>query len=228
MADLHASALASVDFPARRTAQELVAERLRMEILGGFLRPGQRLGYKELATRMRTSTTPVREAIRELAVDGLLDIDPHRGVLVHTPSLDELHDIYEIRELLEPLAVSAMCKNLTEDELSRADQMVREMADTADFGMWATLNFRFHTFLSQAARRPRLIGLLAQLRNVSSLYVARFIAAMPDHIERHNQEHRELLDALKTRNVHRAVQAELGHLRHVLELGEAQLPAQGC
>lgn len=223
MAEFSAAALPGLDLPTRRTAREVVALRLRMEILSGFLSPGQRLGYVELAERMKTSTTPVREAIWELAGDGLLDIDPHLGATVHQPTLDELHDIYEIRQLLEPLAISAACKNLTDDELSRAEQMVHQMDHPAEFGQWVILNLRFHEFLTQASRRQRLVEHLTKLRNVSSLYVARFMEAMPDHIERHNREHKKLLDALRARDVERAVEAELGHLRHVLEQGESQL-----
>ena len=72
-----------------RTAQAAVAEMLRREILSGQMSPQTRLLQSEVAERFETSTTPVREALRQLVAEGLLDGDPHRGVTVHQISLED-------------------------------------------------------------------------------------------------------------------------------------------
>src|SRR5215471_5782938 len=81
-----------------------VAEKLRHEVVSGMHPAGTRLRQVEVATRLGVSTTPVREAFRTLAEEGLVVHDSHRGVIVFEPSPREVHEIYEIRLELESLA----------------------------------------------------------------------------------------------------------------------------
>src|SRR5437870_2526894 len=103
-----------------RTAQAHIVERLRQEILSGRIPPGTRLTQAELAKRMETSTTPVREAVRELSAEGLVRISPHREVIVHEPTRLELEEIYELRVLLEPLSVIKAAKIITPSQVLAA------------------------------------------------------------------------------------------------------------
>jgi DNA-binding GntR family transcriptional regulator len=89
----------------RDTTAKVVAERLRDEIQDGTLSPGTRLRQNEVARRFGVSTTPVREAFAQLQAEGLVRIDPHRGAVVFRPTTDDLVEFYEIREVLESLAV---------------------------------------------------------------------------------------------------------------------------
>lgn len=88
-----------------RTAQENVLQYLRHAIVSGRLPPGTRLVQAELAATLNISVTPIREALRELGAIGLVDLDPFRGAVVHTPTLAELEDIFEIRAALLPLNI---------------------------------------------------------------------------------------------------------------------------
>ncbi len=205
---------------AFRTAQEVVVERLRGRILAGELRPGDRLLQAELADEMQTSTTPVREALWELAGAGLLDVDPHRGVIVHVPTLDELTDIYDLRALLEPLAISAAIDNITEDELRRAEGMIEEMAGDPDARAVAIHNTQFHEILVAASRRPRLTEILTRLNNVAMVYVVSNLYRMPGRVQKAIEEHRELLAACRARDKERAMALMIAHLRGTLVLSQ--------
>ena len=206
-----------------RTAQAAVADLLRREVLSGKIPSGTRLLQAEVAERFETSTTPVREAIRQLVSEGILDGDPHKGVVVHGTSLSELEEIYDLRLHLEPLAVEATVNKITDDELEAAARLVEAMEIESDPAIWTELNGRFHALLAEAGRRPRLAAILSNLRNLSAMYIARSIREMPDRIEAGNAEHRRLLAACAARDVSSAQDIEREHLRHTLEIGEQQL-----
>jgi DNA-binding GntR family transcriptional regulator len=203
-----------------RTAQAAVAARLRSEILRGVYEPGERLLQNDVAERFQTSTTPVREALRQLVAEGLLDGDPHRGVQVHPATMDELEQIYEIRMALEPIAAAATVANATPDDVSRAKVLTEAMKAEPDPGHWVTLNGEFHRLLVEAAGRPRLTTILENLRNLSALYVATSIHEAPSRVEAGNAEHDELLAAIDAGDVAAAQQVTRRHLEHTLELGK--------
>lgn len=206
-----------------RTAQAAVAEMLRREVLSGDIPSGTRLLQAEVAQRFETSTTPVREAMRQLVSEGLLDGDPHKGVVVHEISLAELEELYDLRLHLEPLAVEATVQNITAEELEEAARLADAMEAEANPTAWTELNARFHALLTQAGRRPRLTAMLTNLRNLSAMYIVRSIREMPDRLEAGNSEHRRLLEACASGDVAAAQEIEREHLRHTLEIGEQQL-----
>jgi DNA-binding GntR family transcriptional regulator len=209
-----------------RTAQAVVADRLRRAVLSGQMPPGSRLLQAVVAAEMRTSTTPVREAMRELAGEGLLDLDPHRGVVVHQPSVGELQEIYRIRSLLEPVAIAATVENITPEQLLLAEQVLDLMERQTDIAEWALLNATYHSILAEASGLPILTSMLEKLRNLSTLYIAAFVESHPDRIQEANKEHRALLEACKARDVGRAQELEVAHLEHTLVIGEAHLAAR--
>jgi DNA-binding GntR family transcriptional regulator len=207
-----------------RTAQAAVADRLRRAVLSGMLAPGSRLLQADVAAEMKTSTTPVREAMRELAGEGLLDLDPHRGVVVHQGGDAELRELYNVRMLLEPVAIAATVANITPAQLDRAQRILDQMERETDFAEWAILNQTFHGLLAEASRLEIITSILKKLRNLSSLYVASSIHRSPDRISTGNAEHRALLDACRAGDAARAQELELTHLRHTVEMGGERLP----
>lgn len=206
-----------------RTAQAAIAHQLRIEILSGKIPPGTRLLQASVAERMKTSTTPVREALRELAADDLVDLDPHRGMVVHQPTEEELAEIYEIRLLLEDLSMRKTVERATEEELDAAERVCDEGDRTTDPSEWVMLNREFHRILAEASRSPKLSAILANLRNRSTLYVALSLREAPGHIRASNEQHRELLAACRARDVDAAVAIVRQHLKQTVELGQRRL-----
>ncbi|HET9203658.1 MAG TPA: GntR family transcriptional regulator [Acidimicrobiia bacterium] len=203
---------------SRRTAQAMIVGRLRIEILSGALPPGSRLLQAKLAERMRTSTTPVRAAMAELAAEGLADVDPHRGVIVHEPTEPELLEIYEMRSLLDPILIEKTVANITEPEVERADGLCDRLDGLTEPGSWVVLNSQFHAHLDDAARSPLLASTVRNLRNRSSIYIAASLRESPDRMVAANAEHRAMVEACRAADVAAALEPTLHHIEATVEL----------
>ena len=151
------------------TRSEAVASELRRLIQSGELPPGTRLRQADIASRFGMSTTPVREAFMILAREGVVRQDAHRGVVVFEPSMDELTETYEIREVLEGLAAEHAAGQLTAEDLDALDTLVKQMR-TAKPARYVELNRDFHRRIYQAAARNRLFEMIEQLRDLASSY----------------------------------------------------------
>jgi len=208
------------------TAQAAVVEQLRREIVSGALAPGTRLLQTELAERMRLSTTPIREALRELATEGLLRVDPHKGVIVHEPTLEELVEMYEIRILVEPTSMARAVRRITPDELASVTQLLKDMERTKDPGDWALLNRDFHGRFVLASRSPRMIALLNNLGNLSAHYVAISLKASPHRIQEGNREHRAILEACRRRDTRQVTTQVRHHLESTVDLLRSRLKTE--
>ena len=185
---------------SHRTAQAAVVDRLRKEIVSGALAPGERLLQADLARRMRTSTTPVREAMRELAAEGLLEVDPHRGVMVHQPTPEELTEVYEILGVLEPMSITKTVERITEDEIDEAQALLDSLEGSDDVGDWIDGNRRFHHLLAEASRSPNLTAMMSMLRNRATIFLAISLRSSPEVVRGGAEDHRALLDAIRRRD----------------------------
>lgn len=195
-----------------RTAQEAIVHELRTRILAGRLAPGTPLRQSEIAEALGVSTTPVREGLRQLAVEGLVDGDPHRGMWVHRPTSAELEEVYRIIEPLERMAMEEAALRITPAEIAEAKAFAKEMDGDVELPEWVGLNLRFHALLLDSARMPVLASTLRRLRNLSSLYVAASLTSSKELIDRARHEHHDLLDALSERQSERAGRIAIQHL----------------
>ena len=203
---------ADSDTLGRRTAQAMVAGRLRVEILSGVIVPGTRLLQTKVAERMQTSTTPVREAMAELSAEGLVDLDPHRGVIVHRPTEDELHEVYEMRSILDPVLMEKTVSNITEAEIARAAALAQRMDSESEAGAWVVLNSQFHSVLDNAARSPLLATTVRNLRNRSAIYIAASLRESPERMADANSEHAAMVESCRNRDVSSSLEPTRSHI----------------
>jgi DNA-binding GntR family transcriptional regulator len=195
-----------------QTAHATVTKRLRDAVLSGAIRPGTRLVQSELARALRVSVTPVREALRDLAGEGLIDFDAFRGATVHTPSVDELHDIFDVRTHLIELSVRRGVSAITPAELAKARQLAKDMVEERDQFNWVELNREFHQIIEGAARSPQLSMILGRLSDISTPYVNLSFEFRPQQRLGAEDEHALLLDAYETGDVELAVRLSIEHL----------------
>lgn len=196
----------------RDTTAKVVAGRLRDEIQIGTLQPGTRLRQNDIARRFGVSTTPVREAFAQLQAEGLVRIDPHRGAVVFHPTVEDLKEFYEIREVLESLAVSQAIPHLDADRVKELNALIEKMRRADDPRRWLKLNDQFHLRLYERADRPRLTGLIESVRDASTPYIYMFVAGRPPSA-RADDEHQRILDAC-TRGDRKAAETAIkDHLR---------------
>jgi DNA-binding GntR family transcriptional regulator len=200
-----------------RTVAGLVAERLRAQIVAGELSAGTKLRQVEIARRFDVSTTPVREALAALQREGLVRLHPQRGAVVFLPSIQDLREHYEIRAALESLAASRTAEHFEKGWAKPLEAYLREMRGGPAAGRYIELNQRFHTQLYEHCGRPRLVEMIAALRDASSAYLHIYRAAEDFPVKRLDAEHRRILAACVARDPGEAAAATREHLENTVE-----------
>jgi DNA-binding GntR family transcriptional regulator len=213
MPDLSAlSALIAASGVRHRTATAFVEAILREAILTGRLAGGTPLRQEDLAAAFGVSRMPVREALRQLEAQALLDFVPHKGAVVTEISAADAADTYAIRMALEPAALTLSIPNLTDIEFERAADLVHDMDVEDDPGRMGELNRRFHMTLYGAAPHPKLIALTeSQLSSFDRYLRFQLAAKGREHLSQ--EDHRGMLAAARKRDCLAAVEILQGHLK---------------
>ncbi|MCX2963209.1 GntR family transcriptional regulator [Gordonia aquimaris] len=198
------------------TAHVWVRETIREAILNGTLAGGTRLIQSELATKLNVSNTPIREALRDLAGEGLVVFDPHRGSRVRTLDLDEVRELYEMRIALEPLMVRRVMGRITTEQLDRADEICAELAKTTELAEWSELNRQFHSLFAFDDDSSRLASVISNLRDSASMYVALSLGMNSSRQAESNEEHRQLIRCYRDNDIEGATEVTVQHLRVTL------------
>lgn len=175
------------------TAREFSISQLRRAIRVGELEGGEVLREEEWSARLGVSRTPLREAIAELSMEGLLRKDG-RSVYVYRPSLSELFEIYDIREQLEPLAAQRAVGNAGADVIDKLHSLIEEVAVLEVGEEWSVKHEAFHMCITEASEMPRLVNLVASLRSQSEPYVRMATSFDPDFRVGAAQQHREIYE----------------------------------
>jgi DNA-binding GntR family transcriptional regulator len=187
----------------QRTSTSQVVEALRQMILSRSLAPGMRIDMNELAQQFGVSIVPVREALARLQSSGLVRIIPHRGVFVEALSVDELIDIYTVRELLEEHAAQVATNQLRDEDTEQMAQIAGQMeriAATQQYDSFLELNRSFHFALYRAAHRRTLLQIIDQLWDRSTRYRHLQLYAIPDRAQTSQFETRAILVAAQRRD----------------------------
>jgi DNA-binding GntR family transcriptional regulator len=206
------SALIAETGVRHRTATAFVEATLRAAILTGRLAGGTPLRQEDLAAAFGVSRMPVREALRQLEAQALLDFVPHKGAVVTEISAADAADTYAIRMALEPAALTLSIPNLTDVEFARAADLIHDMDVEDDPGRMGELNRRFHLTLYEAGPHPKLIS-LAQSQLSSFDRYLRFQLAAKGRAHLSQEDHRALLAAARKRDCPAAVAILQRHLR---------------
>ncbi|MGC4109307.1 MAG: GntR family transcriptional regulator [Nocardioides sp.] len=206
----------------RRTAHELVRDTLRQAILSGEIERGSVLVQTEVARQLRVSTTPVREALRDLAAEGLIRLDAHKSAIVMRGSLNEMEEIYSLRLLLEPYCAEVAIARITPAELEQASEIHQRMVDTTHSEEWLALNTEFHQVLTDAAGLPRLSAFLKSLREAAQIYIGMRVHSA-EEMASGNKDHGAILEGFRTKDVGAASAAILGHLEETRRQASEEL-----
>lgn len=202
--------------PLVRNASELASELIREAIVDGRLEPGQRLKEEELARELRISRTPIREALRVLRTEGLIESAPNRSAVVRSYDADKLEEMYELRALVEGYAARRAADRISSEDLVRLHESCDRFASLLrenDLCDLVKENLNFHQIVLEAAGSTRLT---AMVRNVIELplvyrsYV--WYSAEQKLISEHY--HRQITKALEARDAERV---ELIMREHVYE-----------
>jgi DNA-binding GntR family transcriptional regulator len=195
-----------------RTATEYVADSLRRSILNGDLEGGTRLSLAEIASSFDVSTTPVREALRELAFDGLVRIDSYRGGVVTAVTKEEVEEIVRIRQVLEPMAAREAVEEMTPQILDEARAILSEMAASDSWDVWVQGNRAFHRKIYEASSSQRLVSLIKSLQDTQVVFVSATLRKSPLLKETATRDHNEMIEALVAGDAERLVEVTVRHL----------------
>jgi DNA-binding GntR family transcriptional regulator len=155
------------------TASDYVSNEIRQGILDGTFDLGSRLDQQVLADRLGVSIIPIRESLRQLEAEGLVEILPRRGAFVAKLSLEEVVEVITIRERLEELVVRLAGPHLDAAQLARAADLNQRMARMPPEGQalqWSELNRQFHFMIYAQANSPLLLQIITTLWDRSRLY----------------------------------------------------------
>lgn len=201
--------------PSLRPLQgETAYERLCAEIRSGKLPPGARLTETEIAARLAISRTPVREAIRRLEADGLVDHQPRTGAVVRRLDYPEIMELYEMRSVLEGTAARLAARAASPVELDELQAINAEMAAAGDDGAaLVRLNRQFHRRVLDAARNRYLLKSMASVET-PLLILGPSSMETPERARQALHEHTVLIQALLARDGTAAEAAMRTHMEN--------------
>jgi DNA-binding GntR family transcriptional regulator len=210
-----------IDTTSVGAASARVASHLREAILSGEIGPGEWIRQEEIAERFGASRLPVREALRILEAEGLTEHEPNRGARVPRLDMHEVSVVYQMRERLEPLAVTESIANLTDADLRRLDEVQNRIEANGDVAEFLALDREFHLLSYTGCRIEQLTSMVTRLWNSTQHYRRAFVSLSgPGRMWVVNAEHRLLLDALERRDAVDAERYLSGHIRRTrIELG---------
>lgn len=211
---------------ARSVVEQVTAE-LRRAIIAGSLEPGQEYSLRELAGLLSVSFIPVREALRSLENEGLVQTRPGRSAVVAPVHLDDLHGIYRLRHRLEPEIASRSCLVLTSDVLDSLEQEAASFG-REDLGIDEVYEAHqaFHLALLAPAATEWDIRTLTTLWRAAERYIRigfRSLDPQPQEHRRREHAHEDLVTAFRTRDPQAVEQAVSQHLEQNEELAMTAL-----
>ena len=205
---------------SHKQLRNVVADQMRSAILDGRYKPGEWLRQERIAQDLGVSQMPVREALKELAAEGLIEHVPYRGARVIAFSIDDVLDLYTHRAFLESRAASVAAEVITPDEFAEIKALQIQMEEYGapeSVVKYRELNRKFHQYIHMVSKREYLIRTLTQMwAAFPTMLIANFAATavnpLPDRDPFDVIEHRAIVDALEAHDPNAAEQAMKDHI----------------
>ena len=199
--------------------REQVFQSIREDILNGKYQKDEELKEMTLGKELGVSRTPVREALRQLELEGLVKVIPNKGAFVMGISKKDVHDIYMIRSMLEGLCFSWAAKNITEEQIEELEETLflsEFHLKKGNIDQLTELDGKFHHILYQASNSRILEHILTDFHKYVQM-------ARNNSVKTHQratkslEEHRKILEAVKARDSKKAQELANIHISHVME-----------
>ncbi|MBB5018984.1 DNA-binding GntR family transcriptional regulator [Chitinivorax tropicus] len=215
--------MSSLNRVQQSTLTATATEALRSRILSGHYPEGMQLRQEAISRDLGMSRVPVREALRQLEAEGLVNIVEHKGAVVTTLVLEEVVELLRIRVLLECDLLMDAVPRQTQQDLDVAEAVLQAFDQSMaarDVLHWGTLNAQFHLALYRPAQRPHTLALIEQLHNRTERYT-RMQLMLTDASGKAQMEHMTLLNMCRHKD---AIGAAAFLRQHILG-AEASLEA---
>ena len=188
-----------------------IANILREAIYRGILTEGEALHQSQLAERLKVSPIPLREALRLLEMEGLVDFRGRRGAIVTGLTFEEAREIYEMLSALEVNVLRIAFPTISDSIIAEAERVLDEMKCQSDCIVWREQNILFHTLLYESADRPLTFDSIARLRQQVDRYIRLHLESMREESQ---EQHRQILEAVKKKDLGAATAALANHLEN--------------
>lgn len=211
-----AGKLSKVNLNDYKPLREVIFNSLREAIIVGELKPGERLMEVQLAEKMGVSRTPVREAIRKLELEGLVNMVPRRGAQVADLSVKDIMDVLEVRATLDGLATSLSALRITAEELKELKHIHTQFISYVEKENLAGLikkDVEFHDVIYRSSRNDKLIQITSNLRE----QIQRFrVIYLKDYGNTREliKEHLEICESIESKNVDTARTLAQKHIKN--------------
>jgi DNA-binding GntR family transcriptional regulator len=212
------------------TVRKQVEDHLRRAITQGLFAPGQHLSDRVLQSTFNVSRTVVREAVRQLEAEGLIETVPHRGSFVRSVSLEEVRQIYDVRCALEALASKGFARNATDaqiDALAAVLDEIRALVDAPQAEALIDLKHKFYAILMDGCGNTYVEQMLGQILN-RNMQLRRTSLSAPGRLPHTVAELDQLIDALRRRDEQAAWDATINHVRNAGAVALAVLSRQSA
>lgn len=196
-----------------------VYDRIREDILNGVYKEHEELKEATLGKMMEVSRTPVREALRQLELEGLVEIIPNKGARVTGITKKDMEDIYQIRYLLEGLSAKWATEHVTEELIDKMEEtlyLTEFHAKKGNYGQVYELDSQFHELMYEASGSKILNHILSDFH----MYVTRIrktSLASDSRSKNSTEEHRAILEAIKERNAEKAEACAHNHVKSTIK-----------
>ncbi|GAA1482189.1 GntR family transcriptional regulator [Gordonia sinesedis] len=202
--------------------KQAAAAEIRRQIFAGAMRPGTRVDQDALAAQLGMSKLPVREALIALESEGVIQMIPRRGAFVAELSREDIRDHYWMLGVISGLAAERAAAKLPDSAFVELDEIAARMEAGDSGDSHEELNFRFHRVINVGSGSRRLVS---ELKLLSSAIPTGFYESHPDWVASGLRDHREILDALRSRSAGIARTLTEGHFlrggNHAVALLEA-------
>jgi len=210
-----AGKLSKVNFNDYKPLRDVIFNTIREAIIAGELKPGERLMEVQLAEKMGVSRTPVREAIRKLELEGLVEMEPRKGAHVAEVSVKDIMDVLEVRASMDALATSLAAQRITPEEVKELKHIFSQFVTNVEKeNVNGTIkkDVEFHDVIYRASRNDKLLqisnSLREQVQRFRVIYLKGY-GSTNDVIK----EHEQIIEAITTNNIEMAQAIAYDHIR---------------
>ncbi|RFB83195.1 GntR family transcriptional regulator [Rhizobium leguminosarum bv. trifolii] len=207
------------------TASDVILKFIRDSIADGSLDEGEPIRQDDVARLFNVSKIPVREALKRLEAEGLVEFHRNKGAIVTSVSEPEIAQIFEVRAILESNAIKLSIPHMTERTFETALAYCDAFAEETDVARWSELNWRFHSCLYEDARRPFLVNTIRSVNDRLERYL-RVQLTLSHGKQTADREHRQILDACRGRDEERAAGLLYAHIMSACQSLLEHLPAK--
>ncbi|HWQ50404.1 MAG TPA: GntR family transcriptional regulator [Terriglobales bacterium] len=213
----------------RESADVAAYDYIRKAIIERVLLPSVQIVEQQVADSTGLSRTPIRNALKRLSYEGMVELRRNRGAFVVNPSHAEVRDTFEAKLLIDLETVRLAASQITEEELAEMERILAramELHKRGDYDEFVDLNFDFHMVIAKAARNRMLEKYTKELMTLSNVHLLVYddFRDVPFEEMESFREHRRIVEALRRRDELGAMKAMLGHLYNTYDTLKLSLP----